>query len=62
MSFKLYCPICGKKDAIEGDSSPNGGGLYVAEGLDACDEYYDKADPYKCTSCGTSFYMGDNSE
>jgi predicted RNA-binding Zn-ribbon protein involved in translation (DUF1610 family) len=56
----LFCPNCGKQNVVKGDSSPNGGELYVAEEMEGCTEYYDAADPYKCTDCATRFYIGDD--
>ena len=54
----MYCPKCGKQNVVKGDSSPNGGELYIAEGMEGCDEFYSEAHPYYCTDCETTFYLG----
>jgi len=54
----MYCPNCGKQNVKPGDPSPNGGELYVAEGMEGCDEFFDEAHPHECPDCGTQFYMG----
>lgn len=55
----MYCPNCGKQNVVKGDTSPNGGGLYVAEEMEDCTEYYDEANPYECKDCETVFYLGE---
>ena len=54
----MYCPNCGKQNIVAGDPSPNGGGLYVAEEMAGCTEFYDDAVPYQCHDCSTTFYIG----
>lgn len=56
----MFCPNCGKQNVKPGDSSPNGGDLYVAEEMEGCTEFYDEAKPHECPDCGTQFYMGAN--
>ena len=58
MNKRMYCPICGKQNVVPGDSSPNGGSLYVAEDMGDCTEFYDDANPYTCSDCETGFYLG----
>jgi len=54
----MYCPNCGSQHIVEGDSSPNGGELYVAEDCESSTECYDAANPYQCSDCKTVFYLG----
>ncbi len=54
----MYCPNCGSQSIVEGDSSPNGGELYVAEDCESSTECYDAANPYQCSDCKTVFYLG----
>lgn len=59
---KLYCPVCGKQNVGAGDTSPNGGQLYVAEEVGFRTEYYDDANPFECEECGTFFYLGSSND
>lgn len=54
----MYCPSCGKQNVNNGNQSPNGGVLYIAEDCHSSTEYYDNANPYECTDCETVFYLG----
>jgi predicted RNA-binding Zn-ribbon protein involved in translation (DUF1610 family) len=54
----MFCPNCGKQTVVASDTSPNGGGLYVAEEMEGCTEFYDDAVPYQCQLCLTNFYIG----
>jgi predicted RNA-binding Zn-ribbon protein involved in translation (DUF1610 family) len=54
----MYCPNCGKQNVKNGDQSPNGGVLYVAEECHSSTEYFDEAQPYECLDCAIVFYLG----